>query len=643
MSKRRAEGELTKDNAHFEDYSDDDRFAPVDPVKRASQDVLAGRAIAKPRSLRRSTAGVGATAQPANPFAGALGFNSSAAPSQEPQAAKNPFSFLGASGSNPGTSLGSFSAHQQAKPAVSTLSTSANPPAVDTQHSEKIKIAALNTKFAQTIASYAKSSISGDWTKACQSYINYYQRIGNENNNSSIDESANASKAFSSFGESKSATRDISMEESASASDDEQGPSETPATATAAAAAPAPSGFKFSGSTNDVGFSFGGQTIKNEAVESKPSGVTGFVFKPDANKKAQDLPFAKHLETQSEKPADTKPALNFGAPKPDAVSAPPKPSPSETKPVFSFGGAAEEKQAVDSKVNEAAPASKFNFGSSSDTPKFSFGQASADSKPAFTFNTATESKPGFSFGQQSTEKPKFSFGAAATAGTESPGGTELSEKPSFSFGKATTEDKPKFTFGQAQSDDSKPKFTFGQPSGETGDAPKFSFGMGTSWTPGNQIKFDQPSNGVKNNGTENSAAQEAGDEGAGSDGEANPENSVDLSGKGPGEENEDSVYEKRSKVYEVADGQVKSVGLGNLRVLVNNETKKSRLLVRADGSGRVLVNIGLRKALTYTHQGNGSVKVLDFTADQKPVTYLLRVKTAADGDELASKLQEVKN
>lgn len=574
MSKRRAEDELTKDNQPLDDEEDDPRFLPVDPVKRASKDVLAGRSIAKPRSLLRGagSGGISAPALAANPFSASLGIKPVAEPSQEAAAPQNPFSFLG---SKPAASASSFAA----KPATSLVSVSANPPTGAPAQSHKLKVAALNTKFAETIASYAKGNSTGDWTKACQLYINYRQQL-NDSASSSVNEPSNV-------------TADVSMESEAPAEQEKSASTSSSITS---------NGFKFAGSSNDAGFSFGGKTIKNEAVDSKPSSVQGFVFKSDAEK-ASSLPFKVVEEKPTEKPKDEpkeKPAFSFG-------------TPTTEKPAFTFG-------------SKDASESKFTFGEAKDdSPQFSFGKA-AEEKPNFTFGQAAEEKPKFSFGD-SGDKPKFSFGANSDG-----------QKFQFSSGAAPSGDKPAFSFGNASNE--KPKFTFGQAT--DGEKPKFTFGASTAWTPGEKINFDQPPGNGESKAEETTNGDGDGDEGAGEEAQAGE--GIDLSGKGPGEENEDSVYEKKAKVYELVDGQFKPVGLGNLRVLVDKETNKSRVLVRADGSGRVLVNIGLRKQLNYTHEGNGQVKILDFSAaDKPPVTYLVRVKTAADGEELKAKLEEVKN
>lgn len=78
-----------------------------------------------------------------------------------------------------------------------------------------------------------------------------------------------------------------------------------------------------------------------------------------------------------------------------------------------------------------------------------------------------------------------------------------------------------------------------------------------------------------------------------------------------GEEDEDCIYEVRSKgvklVEKTADnGNTQKIwetqGLGPLRVLVNRETKRARLLLRADPSGKAVLNTSISRQIEYKLQ-----------------------------------------
>lgn len=60
---------------------------------------------------------------------------------------------------------------------------------------------------------------------------------------------------------------------------------------------------------------------------------------------------------------------------------------------------------------------------------------------------------------------------------------------------------------------------------------------------------------------------------------------------GAGEEDEDTLFTQPVvKIYEFANGDYNEVGKGELRIKLHRITKKSRILVRAQDSGRVLFN-----------------------------------------------------
>lgn len=78
-----------------------------------------------------------------------------------------------------------------------------------------------------------------------------------------------------------------------------------------------------------------------------------------------------------------------------------------------------------------------------------------------------------------------------------------------------------------------------------------------------------------------------------------------------GEEDEDCLYEVRAKglklVEKTADnGKTEKTwevqGLGPLRVLVNKETKRARFLLRADPSGKAVLNTAMSSQIDYKIQ-----------------------------------------
>ncbi|EGV63892.1 PH domain-like protein [Yamadazyma tenuis ATCC 10573] len=84
-------------------------------------------------------------------------------------------------------------------------------------------------------------------------------------------------------------------------------------------------------------------------------------------------------------------------------------------------------------------------------------------------------------------------------------------------------------------------------------------------------------------------------------------------------------------------------GVGELKLLKNSETGKSRILVRADGGLRVLLNSGIQGNFQYETISDGLVRFPVINSDQKLDTFVIKVKTKDDGEQLVAKLNELKN
>jgi hypothetical protein len=139
------------------------------------------------------------------------------------------------------------------------------------------------------------------------------------------------------------------------------------------------------------------------------------------------------------------------------------------------------------------------------------------------------------------------------------------------------------------------------------------------------------------------------------DGESNNENidpeadhheQIDLTSGGPGEENEEVLHQVRAKALKFepskdaggkSDWVVK--GLGPLRLLKNKETGSSRVLLRADPSGTIVLNKGILGNVTYTASGKTLKLLTAGEGGQGLETWLLQVKTPAAAEELAGVLE----
>jgi len=108
---------------------------------------------------------------------------------------------------------------------------------------------------------------------------------------------------------------------------------------------------------------------------------------------------------------------------------------------------------------------------------------------------------------------------------------------------------------------------------------------------------------------------------------------------------EDAMYSKKCKLfYKKSDSYVER-GIGQLYLKLTDE-KKLQLVIRADNSlGNILLNILVTPSTPLERLGTNNLMLvilpnppIDPKTDSEPVTFLVRVKTAEDADELKLKL-----
>lgn len=382
-------------------------------------------------------------------------------------------------------------------------------------------------------------------------------------------------------------------------------------------------------------FSFGSKKTE----DSKPAFSFSSASKPNDAK-----PFA--FGTGS-KPDDSRPAFSFGSANGNA-------SVDNSKPTFSFNPKPEEKNEENTELSEKKDEQSPN-------PLFSFNQPKEDDKPKpFSFNPPKPSETelltkGFSF-STSTNNPAFSFKSNDEGRTQGlfskpeTNATDSAPKPAFNF-----------NFNSSSSESAAKPFSFG-----ANDSSAKPFSFGSDNTAAKPFSFGSKDSVAKpfsfgSNGTAASAFGSAPSNDKEADNETVPEEEtggdfkpiVDLSKEkvdstSTGEEGEEILYEKKAKLMLLDPSNKENPytpkGLGELKVLKNKETAKSRILVRADGGLRVLLNTAISKDITYDTIGNGSlvrVPTIDST-DQSIKTYVLRVKTSADGEALLASINGAK-
>ncbi|RDW82002.1 hypothetical protein BP6252_03114 [Coleophoma cylindrospora] len=133
----------------------------------------------------------------------------------------------------------------------------------------------------------------------------------------------------------------------------------------------------------------------------------------------------------------------------------------------------------------------------------------------------------------------------------------------------------------------------------------------------------------------------------GNDPDAEHHEQIDLTKGGPGEEHEDCIYEVRAKALKFTPSDAgnpwSTKGLGPLRVLKHKENNATRVLLRADPSGTIVLNKGILAGVEYAANG----KTLKFlcTSDSGSglETWMLQVKTPESATALAQVLESNKS
>lgn len=121
---------------------------------------------------------------------------------------------------------------------------------------------------------------------------------------------------------------------------------------------------------------------------------------------------------------------------------------------------------------------------------------------------------------------------------------------------------------------------------------------------------------------------------------------IDLASLGPGEEDLEILFQVRGKALEL-DADKKNwltKGVGPVRVLRHPDSGKTRILMRSDPSGKIILNSALLNGVTYKYTASRPKAVdLPFVTDSgKMATLTLTVGKATDAVKLAGILEENK-
>ena len=120
---------------------------------------------------------------------------------------------------------------------------------------------------------------------------------------------------------------------------------------------------------------------------------------------------------------------------------------------------------------------------------------------------------------------------------------------------------------------------------------------------------------------------------------------IDLTAGGQGEEDEDLVFvvKGRAVVYNLSSKVWDTKGLGFLRVLKNRDTGKTRMVMRTDPSGKIILNASLSSHFEYTSSQKQQVRIPVANAEGKIEGWMLKVGKDGDSKALSKILEENKS
>ncbi|XP_061165274.1 E3 SUMO-protein ligase RanBP2-like isoform X2 [Saccostrea echinata] len=431
-------------------------------------------------------------------------------------------------------------------------------------------------------------------------------------------------------------------------------------TTTANSAAPS-GGFVFgtpstttSSSSSGVGFAFGTSTTKTTTTSTvTAASAGGFTFGKTAtadSTKTSGFTFGTPDKTTAD--STTTSSFNFGT-----LAKTTAADPTPTSAGFSFGSPSTQTASAKPEVLFGSPSAKPEVTSASITqtgpsgPGFVFGTSASKttgSSESTGFNFGGIKSSGFAFGSQSSKEEKADSSADADKKTEAKPEDSKSE---FDFGSSRTAG---FTFGQksfnfgSKSPEQKPDSTTAatstqpksaetpKPEGKKEDsnptAFKFSkeppvFGADSSSKSGFQFKLDSASDSKDKSSfkftfsppkpsTTVPGSPEVDKEGMyinkeGEDDHIYFEPVINLPEKVDvvtGEENETVLFAHRAKLYRFHNNEWKERGLGDIKILENEQTKKIRILMRREQIHKICCNHYITKELDLKPMPNSNGK-----------------------------------
>ncbi|KAG7796354.1 hypothetical protein KL929_003545 [Ogataea haglerorum] len=579
---KRSKSQLTADAALAEDYDSDEEV--FEGAKRASADVMASRPIARLKPRLKAANG----SKPEPKIGGAFGF------------------------------LGASATEQSSKPANSLASSKSTEEVISDQPTQ---LKSLNALFLQAINNAIQKNPIADLRPVLSKYNEYYDKVVK---NKIAVKKAEVPKVDVKVGEVKNPEFKFGDTKPAESEEEEEKPVEIKGPAFKLDTLP---------KSKNYGFKFGHAPPPDSDSDDDVK-IEGPKFQLPGSTQIKDNVFKLPKKEEKEEKKEEKPAFTFGQTETkEAPKEAPKFSFGQTPaPAFSLGSQPEPTEKQEKPVEKPEKPAEKPAETPAGKPTFSFTD-----KPAFSFNVPKENKeeqkPEQNSEQKSEQKPAFSFGSSSAFSFTKPSETKTADsepaKPAFSF--SAPSNGFNFSSQPAQKPVASNPFNFASTSQNTAPAAStFNF------------NFSAPKPEANKDDTANEEEEEVQNEDVKGDfAVVKLTQKVDTK---TGEENETVLYTKKSKVlkFDAADKSdpYKSIGLGELKVLKNTETGKSRILVRSEGSLNVLLNVAILKDVKYELIGKGnSMRIPTFSPDGKLETYIARVKTADDGKNLLEKVQ----
>ncbi|MCJ1309620.1 hypothetical protein MMC25_003280 [Agyrium rufum] len=318
-------------------------------------------------------------------------------------------------------------------------------------------------------------------------------------------------------------------------------------------------------------------------------------------------------------------------------------------------------QAGNSSSSQAPGQSLFNFGNSATTnaPASSFLFKS-------TAQPSTPEKQSNPFSFTPTTAPQNPFAERASQSSTSPSDQTWKPETPIKFGTSTTNapeinvtaaspappstSKPSSVLFGATS---KSPFTgFGGPTSSSGGskastpAPAVStvgFNFGGPPKPANVDSLTTPSNNTSR-ATSPGASTGAESTGHNSDDEYANDEQIKLDSASAGEEAEDVLFEEKAKALEYLSDRKewKGYGVGTFRLLKHKSTGQTRVLMRQQGIGKIVLNAALMSGIKYEFIKPKGVKLAIVGGKGTLVTWMVRFGKEEKAQELSELMEKNK-